>query len=108
MTRAVGYTDSMFSGSITTSGNTQSTPVKCRYVREAIFFLDITAITGNLDVEIYTYDSISENWHLLATFDTKTATGQDEGYIQYSLGEQLSITYTTTGTATFSLNVHLK
>lgn len=104
----VPHSQVIFDGSITASGNTHSTPVRCRWSKEAIFFLNITAIAGNLDIEIQTKDSRSGEWHKLATFDTKSTLGTDEGFVDYGIGEQLAIEYETTGSATFSLNVYLK
>ena len=102
----IPHTQKIFSGTTTGGGNTRATPVKCRWSKEATFFLNITAISSDLDLEIQTNDSRTGEWHKLATFDTKNGTGNDEGFIQYGIGEQLSLKYD--GSATFSLNVYLK
>jgi hypothetical protein len=104
----VGYTEQLYSGTATADGNTQSTPVKTKFVKEAIFFLDITAISGTLDLEIQTYNPLTEKWHKLATFDQKNGTGQDEGFIEYGLGEKVALKYVVSGSATFTLDAHLK
>ena len=101
-----GNTQRLFSGSTTGCGDTHDDPVKCRFSKEAIFYLDITAIAGDLDIEIQTYNPLTDNWHKLAVFDTKTTICQDEGFIEYGIGEKLAIEYD--GTATFTLDVHLK
>lgn len=103
-----GYTRQLFSGTATGVGNTQSTPIPCKVEKEAIFYLDITALSGWLDVEIQTLDPLTDNWHKLATFDRKASIGQDEGFIGYGIGQKLAVEYDTSGSATFSLNVHLK
>lgn len=108
MTFPLGYTVSIYDGTATADGNTQSTPVETRYVREAVFLLDVSSIGGTLDLEIQTYNPLTSNWHKLATFDQINGTGQDEGFIQYSLGEQIALEYEVSGSATFTLDVHLK
>ena len=110
----VAHSQILFSGTATETGNTQSTPKVCRYSKEGIFFLDVTAASGTsptLDVTVHTYDEIGGNWHLLATFDQKNAAGTDVGYLASGLGEKLSVTYTIGGTGpsfTFSVAVNLK
>lgn len=96
------------------TGNTQSTYIKSKYSEHGTFFLDVTAASGTnetLDVTINVYDSVGDDWHLLATFDQKTTTGTDVGYVEYGLGDRLSVTYTIGGTNpsfTFSVAVLLK
>ena len=114
MGKYLSHVETMFNGTATSTGNTQATPTGSKYSEEAVFFLDVTAASGTdetLDVTIHTYDEIGGNWHLLATFDQKTTTGTDVGYVQYGLGTKLSATYTIGGTDpsfTFSLAVSLK
>jgi hypothetical protein len=103
-----GNTQRLHGGAVAASGNTRSYPIKCRFSSEAIFFLDVTAISGTLDVEIQTYNRLADKWHRLAVFDQKSATGQDEGYVEYGIGEKLAISYTVSDTATFTVDVHLK
>jgi len=67
-----GNTQRLFSGSTTGCGDTHDDPVKCRFSKEAIFYLDITAIAGSLDIEIQTYNPLTDNWHKLAVFDNHT------------------------------------
>jgi len=104
----IPHLQTLFSGTVTSDGNTQSTPVKCRWAKEATFFLDVTALSGTLDIEIQTKDSRTGKWHKLATFDQKNGTGTDEGFIEYGIGELLAVKYVVPGSATFSLNVYLK
>jgi hypothetical protein len=98
----------VYSGTATTDGNTHATPVKTKFSGEAVFFLDITAITGTLDLEIQTYNPRTKKWHKLATFDQKNGTGQDEGFIEYGLGEKIALKYKVSTSATFTLDVSLK
>ena len=98
----------VYSGTAIVDGNTHATPVKTKFSSEAVFFLDVTAITGTLDLEIQTYDSLTEKWHKLATFDQKNGTGQDEGFIEYGLGEKIALEYEVSDSATFTLDVSLK
>jgi hypothetical protein len=103
-----GNTQRLYGGTVTADGNTHDTPIKCRFSQEATFLFDITAIAGALNVEIQTYNPLTGNWHKLAVFDEKTTIMQDEGFIDYGIGEKLAIEYTTTGSATFTMDVHLK
>jgi hypothetical protein len=96
----------MFSGSTTGAGNTQDDYIECKFDKEATFLLDVTAISGNLDIEIQTYNWLTAKWHKLAEFTTKTTTGTDEGFVEYGIGERLAVKYD--GTATFSVDVTLK
>ena len=98
----------VYGGTATADGNTHATPVKTKFSREAVFFLDVTALSGTLDLEIQTYDSLTEKWHKLATFDQKNGTGQDEGFIEYGLGEKIALKYEVSASATFTLDVNLK
>ena len=108
MQNRLSYTDRIYGGTVTTDGNTHATPVTTKYVSEANFLLDITAISGTLNLEIQTYNSLTGNWHKLATFDQKNGTGQDEGFIQYSLGGKIALKYEVSASATFTLDVDLK
>jgi hypothetical protein len=104
----VPHVNPIFSGTVTSDGNTQSTPVSCRWAKEATFFLNITALSGTLDIEIQTKDILTDEWHKLAEFDQKTELGTDEGFIEYGIGALLAVKYVVSGSATFSLNVYLK
>ena len=108
MTFPLGYTESLHDGTVTACGDTHSNPVETRYVREAVFFLNVTAISGTLDLEIQTYNPLTAEWHKLATFDQINGTGKDEGFIQYSLGEKIALEYEVAGSATFTFDAHLK
>ena len=100
----------LYSGTATSSSNTHSTPVGTKWTKEAIIFFNITAASGTLDVEVKTYDSITEKWYLLATFDQKSSITSDVGYIQYGLGEKLAVDYTVSvaGSFTFEVTVNIK
>ena len=98
----------VYSGTATVDGNTHATPVVTKYSREAVFFLDVTALSGTLDLELQTYNPLTEKWHKLATFDPINGLGQDEGFIQYSLGGKIALKYHVSGMATFTLDVSLK
>lgn len=108
------YTRRIFSGTAGATGNTQSTPIPCKTEQEGTFYLKITAVTGSnptLDVVIQTYNPMTNTWHTLATFDQKIATGQDEGFVEYGLGEKLACLYTIGGSTpsfTFTVDVTLK
>jgi len=102
------YTRRLFSGTAGAAGNTQSTPIPCKAEKEAIFYVDITAISGWLDIEIQLWNPLTDKWHKLATFDRKTTIGTDEGFVEYGIGEKLAIQYELSGTATFSVDVTLK
>lgn len=109
------YTQSLYSGTVTASGNSQSAPIIVRYAKECAIFLDITAASGTnptLDITIQIYDKLSEKWYTLATFTQKTGTGQDVGYVEYGLGEKMAVKWvvggTNTPTFTFAVNATFK
>ena len=110
----ISYTQQLYSGTATATGNTQATPVITRHAKECALFLDITAVSGTLptlDVTINIYDRFSGKWYLLATFTQKSSVTTDVGYVEYGLGEKMSITYTIGGTTpsfTFAINATLK
>lgn len=111
----IAYTDQLYSGTATASSNTYSTPTVTRHVKEATFFLSISAASGTnptLDVTINEYDRIADEWHLLATFTQKTGTGTDVGRVQYGLGDKIGAAYAIGGTNspsfTFQLNATFK
>jgi len=98
---------------VTGDGNTTATPITTQRLKEGIFYLDVTAIGAGttLTVDLRTYDSIADNWHMLARWTSRTTTGQDAGYIQFGLGEKVAVYYAFSGgttTATFTVNAHLK
>lgn len=104
----------LYSGTAIASGDTSATPTNTRHDKEGIFFLDVTAVSGTsptLDVTIKVYDELSGKWFELASFDRKTATGSDVGYIQYGLDDKVAVYYTIGGTSpsfTFAVNGHFK
>ena len=111
----IAYTQQLFSGVVTTSSNSTATPIKTNHGKEAIIFLDITAVSGTnptLDLTLKVYNSGAGKWHTFATFDQKTSTGTDVGYVDYAIGEEMAVFYTIGGTATptftFSVNVGIK
>jgi len=110
----IAYTQELYSGTVTASGNTSATPITTKHGKEATIFLDITATSGTsetLDLTLKIYNSGASKWHTLATFDQKTATGTDVGYIDYGIGEKMAVYYVVGGTTpsfTFSINVGIK
>ncbi len=108
----ISYTQELFSGIITASGDNSATPLRTKHGKEAIIFLDITAVSGTnptLDLTLKVYNSGAEKWHTLATFDQKTSTGTDVGYIEYAIGEEMAIFYTLGGTDTpkFTITINV-
>jgi len=110
----LAYTDQLYSGTATASGDTYTSPVGTKYAKEGTFFLDITAVSGTsptLDVTLRVYDRFSDDWYLLGTFTQKNSTGIDIGQIQYGLGEKVAIKYVISGSNpsfTFSVNATFK
>lgn len=99
----VSHTDTLYSGTISASGNTSATPITTRYDKEAIIFLDITGVTGTnptLDLTLKVYDDLSAKWYTIATFDQKTGVTTDVGYIEYGLNSKMAVYYVIGGTAT--------
>ena len=104
----LSHNETLFSGTATSGSNSRSSPVITRWSKEAIFFLDVTAIAGTLDVTIRVYNELTEKWHLLATFDEMNSITTDVGYVEYGLGDKIACDYVVTGSVTFSLTVNLK
>jgi len=110
----IASTQQLYSGTATATSNTQATPIITRHAKECALFLDVTAASGagpTLNVTINIYDRLSDKWYLLATFTEKTSVTTDVGYVEYGLGEKMSITYTIGGTDpsfTFAVNATLK
>jgi hypothetical protein len=109
------YTQQIFSGTVGVSGNSRSTSISTRHAKEAVIYLDITAVSGTnptLDVTLKLYDTLSENWFLLATFSQQSTVTTDLGALGYGLGERMAIDYvvggTDTPTFTFSVNATFK
>jgi hypothetical protein len=110
----IAYTEQLYSGTATASGDTYTTPILVKYAKEASIFFKVTAASGSsptLDVVVMEYDPRSDDWYILATFSQKTGTGTDVGYVEYGLGEKMAINYVIGGTTpsfTFQVNATLK
>jgi len=98
----------------TTSGDTSATPVDVKKYKEAVFFLDVTAVSGTaptLDVKIKTKDPVSGKWFDLAAFTQATDVTSEMKAVSGLLGSQIAVFYTIGGTTpsfTFSVGVVLK
>jgi hypothetical protein len=104
----ISYIQKLYSGTASSSSNTTASPVITKHGKEATIYLNITSASGTLDLTLKIYDSLSAAWHTLATFDQKTSTGTDVGYIEYAIGEKMALYYTVSGSFTFSVNVGIK
>jgi len=110
----ITYQATLFSGTATETGDTSATPIITKYDREGIFYLDITEVSGDsptLDIVFKVYDEVSKKWYELASFDQKTTTGQDVGFIEYGLDSSVAVFYTIGGddpSFTFSVSGHFK
>lgn len=111
----LSHVETLFSGTITASGDTTATPVISKYDKEAIIYLDITSVSGTsptLDLTFKVYDGVSQKWFPLASFNQKTGIGQDVGYIEYGINDKIAVFYTIGGTDnpsfTCTISVHLK
>ena len=104
----LSHNETLYDDTATSSGNSRSDPVVTRWSKEAIFFLDVTAGSGALNITINVYNELTEKWHLLATFDEKNSITTDVGYVEYGLGDKISCDYEVEGSFTFSLTVNLK
>lgn len=114
MGRLLSHNVILFDDTAGASGDSHSSPIITKWVKEALFFLDITVVSGNsptLIVKIDTYDAKKNDWHLLGTFSTRSTTATDMGAIASNLGEKVAISYTIGGTSpsfTFSVTANLK
>ena len=104
----------IYSGTVTTNGNSYSTPINVKSAGEVVLFLDVTDVQGTtpgLIVYLMTQDSISGKWFLIGNFDSKSAIGTDITYIINGLGSFIACSWAVTGvdpSFTFSLNASIK
>lgn len=98
----------------TASGDTSATPIDMKKYKEAVFFLDITAVSGTtptLDIKIKTKDPVSGKWFDLVTFTQATAVTSEMKAVSGLIGSQIAAFYTIAGDTpsfTFSLGAVLK
>lgn len=98
----------------TASGDTSATPIDVKKYKEAVFFLDVTAVSGatsTLDVKIKTKDPVSGKWFDLVAFTQATAATSEMKAVSGLLGSQIAVFYEIAGDTpsfTFSLGAVLK
>ena len=104
----------IYSGTVTTNGNSFSTPINVKNAGEIVLFLDVTDVQGNtpgLIVYLMTQDPISEKWFLIGNFDNKTAIGTDITFIINGIGSTIACSWAVSGvdpSFTFALNASIK
>ena len=104
----------LYSGTITTNGNSYANPIEVRNAGEVVLFLDVTAVAGtnpSLTVYLMTQDTISGKWFLVGNFTPKTAPGTDITYIINGLGSYVACAWAVTGidpSFEFALNASIK
>ncbi len=115
--KMIAYTQELFSGTDIGkgSGDSTATPLVVKHGKEATIYLSITAVSGTnptLGLTFKIYNSLRATWHTLASFDQKTSTGTDSGYLDYGIGEKMAVYYTVGGTNTptftFTIDVGIK
>lgn len=100
------------STTVTSSGETMT--FSTQFAREAVFFLDVTAVSGTtptLDVKVQSFDPASGKYFTVASFPQITAAGQYVLKVDGGLGHLCKVAYTLGGTSpsfTMSLGVSLK
>lgn len=104
----------LFSGTATSSSNTKSTPIKTGHRKGGLFFIKVSASGGTgsptLDVDIITYDKITESWYVIGSFTQLTTTGSEAIYIP-EVGKEIAIQYAladTNPTFTFKVGAILR
>ncbi len=102
------------SGERTASDDTSTTPIDTKKYKEALFFLDVTAVAGTaptLDVKIKTKDPTSGKWFDLVSFTQVTGVTSEMKSVGGLLGSQIAVFYSITGDSpsfTFSIGAVLK
>jgi len=103
------------SGVETAAGDSKLTPVNVKQLKEAEFFLDLTAIartsTGTFNVNILTLDPISGKWFTLTSFTERTTVGTERKVVTGNLGAFLAAAWIPGGdttSVTFSIGAVLK
>jgi len=104
----------IYSGTVTTNGDSYSIPIDVSRAGEVVLFLDVTAASGTnpgLTVYLMTQDPIGGKWYLVGNFDPLTAIGTDITYIINGLGSYIACAWAVTGidpSFTFALNASIK
>lgn len=104
----------IFDGTVTKSGDSYSSAINIDKFTEANLYLKITDVSGvdpTLDIDVMTYDSLTDAWYKVGDFDQKTEVGLDVGFVQYGLGEKAAIKYVVSGTDssfTFKISARFK
>jgi len=88
-------------------GNTHSAPIDVSGFKDGIFFLEVTASVAptSLDVDINTYDPLTDDWYKIGNFAQMTGNGKAAPVSLTSLGQKIAISWTLVGTSfTFSVS----
>lgn len=111
---SVGLTSStvLKSGTVNAAGNSQATPLGVANYLKMHFHINVTAITGTWDINMYTRDPNSGNWAISQNlFSGLTSTGTSYTYIgELGLCTDMAIGWnpTAAGSMTFSITGTLK
>jgi len=96
-----GITVKLFSGEVSATGNTHSTPYYVLPFKEGNFFLNVTAKAGTtptIDVVVESKDPSADKWHTIATFTQIGDTiGSEMKPVAANLGKNIAIKYTLGG-----------
>ena len=86
----------LFSGTKIASGDTKLTPMKVGHRKGGLFFIKVSDVSGTsdptLDVDIISYDEITDDWYVIGSFTQVTATGKEAIYIP-DVGKKIATQY---------------
>ena len=104
----------LYSGTVTGTGNSGEDRIDVKGVCEAVFFLDVTAVSGTdptLTVRVMTHDTIGDKWYLIENFDSISSPSSDIKRIIGGLGSYIACKWVVGGenpSFTFTLNASMK
>jgi hypothetical protein len=104
----------IYSGTVTESGNSYSSPISVKSAGEVVLFLDVTSASGTdptLLVKLMTKDTISNKWFLIGNFDSVSGPTTDITFVIHGLGSYIATAWEVGGTNpsfTFALNASIK
>ncbi|MBA7544565.1 hypothetical protein ES705_36926 [subsurface metagenome] len=91
----------LFEGTENEDGDTKLKSIRVGLNKDGLFFIKVSAVSGTdptLNVDIISYDEITEDWYVIGSFDEFTTTGKQALYIP-GIGKEIGIQYAITGSA---------
>ena len=99
----------IFNGAIVATGDSKANKIAIPYYKQGSFFIKCTAWNGTtLDVDLISYDPITDDWYVRTSFTQITGTGKERKDF-VTLDSEIAAQWTFVGTsATFIIGSCLK